>query len=154
MSLARHLLPLAARALVDVGAAALAVWRTHAASAAREAVAAAQSESIARELRAKRDALALAIAAAIASGQAATTALDAFAAALLAPLTDASAGYCAPGGMLLVRQAVVSRKLDTPAPLPRRATPGLHLAKSARQRASPRRHRVPTVERTHAAARW
>ncbi len=123
MSLTNRLVLLVLLALVGLGAATVAVFRARQESdAAREATASSQSESVAQELVAKRNALPAGIADAIARGEPAPAALRAFTAALLAPLDDASAGYCLPDGKLVVRETIdfydVSPPLPEQPPLP------------------------------------
>jgi signal transduction histidine kinase len=126
MSLARRLVLVVVLALVGVGAATAAAFRAHQESdAARDSTAIAQAQYMAQELRAKRDALPPAVAEAIARGGPAPQTLRAFTATLLAPLTDASAGYCLRDGTLAVRETIVTSvsASDLSFPLPGQRPP-------------------------------
>ncbi|MFM2416491.1 MAG: hypothetical protein RL385_1214 [Pseudomonadota bacterium] len=115
MSLANRLVLVVLLALVGVGGAATAVLWTHRESDnVREETARALSASVADALVAKRDALARDAVEAIARGQPGPAALARFAENLIAPLADASAGFCLPDGTLLMRKTIVPDELSLP----------------------------------------
>lgn len=106
MSLTSRLVLLVILALVGLGAATAVIVRTRRESdAAREKYAFAQGESVTKELLAKRDALTPKVTSAMVRGEPAPPDLSAFTATLLAPLGDASAGYCLPDGSLIMRES-------------------------------------------------
>lgn len=118
VSVATRLVVIVLLALVGIGAAATALVRTHRQSdAARKTAAFTQADSVAESLQNKRDALPASVAETMSRGDSVPAGLAAYTAALLAPLTDASAGYCLPDGKLIARQSIVPPHINR-LPLP------------------------------------